>query len=279
MEILKTELNIGLETTVRILQVSDSHMSACDERDSAKALEKSAKKTRGFLDLSGGIKQEDNFLEALKLSEDCDALVFTGDVIDCPSDANIEFLESTLEGRKYLYTFGNHDYYTYDSDCGKAEDRDSFLDQFLRFIPGDPTMDSMEVGGLNLVALDDSLAQFSEMQLAFLKAELEKGLPTLLFLHLPFYSDSFADESWKWWESVMSVGAPLEVLEKYGETDPKMKASETTKAVMKLIEESSCVKAIFASHLHFKDETEVLGKPQFINEPCFMGSVREIIVK
>lgn len=279
MDILRTEISIGLAEPIRLLQVSDCHISACDLRDSAKAQEKSSKKTRGFLEQAGSVKQEDRFAEALKLSEECDCLVFTGDVIDCPSDVNIEFLEHSLEGRKYLYTFGNHDYYSYDSDCGCSEDRDKFLDQFLRFLPGDPTMDSMVIGGVNLVALDDSLAQFSEMQLAFLKAELKKGLPTLLFLHLPVYSDSFAARAVEWWESVMSVGAPAEVLERFGETDPRMPPTETTKEVLKLIEENPEIKAIFASHLHFKDECTVLGKPQYITEPCYMGSVREIVIK
>ncbi|MCR4724489.1 MAG: metallophosphoesterase [Clostridia bacterium] len=279
MNILKTELNLGLQEPLRILQVSDCHLSGCCEADSERAREKSKKKTADFRREAGGIAQEDRFAEALKLAEDCDALVLTGDIADSPSPANLQTLESMLEGHHYLYTFGNHDYYTYDSDSGKAEDRERFLDEFLRFLPCDPTMDAMEVGGVNLVTLDDSLAQFSGLQLEFLKSQIAKGLPILLFLHLPIYSPSFAPQAYDWWDSSMSVGTPAEVLEAHNETDPKMPAQPATLAVLELIREEPLIRAVFASHLHFADEAEVLGKPQFVSEPCYLGSVREIVIK
>ena len=47
-------------------------------------------------------------------------------------------------------------------------------------------------------------------------------------------------------------------------------------AVLELIETEPLIKAVFASHLHFCDEAEAFGKPQFVNEPCYLGSVREI---
>ena len=279
MDILKTELNIGLAQHVRILQVSDSHLSACCEEDSEKAKAKSKKKTAAFRKEAGGVTQEERFAKALELAEDCDALVMTGDIADSPSPANLHVLAGMLEGRRYLYTFGNHDYYTYDSDSGKAEDRERFLDEFLRFLPCDPTMNAMETGGVNLITLDDSLAQFSELQLEFLKSEIAKGLPILLFLHLPIYSPTFVPQAYEWWDSSMCVGTPQEVLDEHGETDPKMPAQPATLAVLELIRTEPLIKAVFASHLHFKDEAEVLGKPQFVNEPCYMGSVREIVVK
>ncbi|MCR4724443.1 MAG: metallophosphoesterase [Clostridia bacterium] len=279
MDILKTELELGLPQPVRILQVCDCHLSGCCEADSEKAKAKSKKKTAGFLREAGGVPQEQRLKEALDLSEACDALVFTGDVADSPSYANLELLASMLEGRRYLYTFGNHDYYSYDSDSGNEVDRERYLDDFLRFLPCDPTMDAMEVGGVDLVALDDSLAQFSELQLEFLKAEIHRGLPILLFLHLPLYSPTFVPQAYEWWDSSMCVGTPPEVLAAHGETDPKMPAKEATKAVLELIRTEPLVKAVFASHLHFADEAEILGKPQFVNKPCYLGGVREIIVK
>ena len=279
MDILRNELQIGLTQPLRILQVSDVHLSGCCEEDSEKSKAKSRGKTAAFLEESGGVPQEQRLKEALELAEDCDALIFTGDIADSPSRANLELLESMLEGRKYLYTFGNHDYYSYDSDCGCAEDRDLFLDEFLRFLPCDPTMDAMQIGGVNFVALDDSLAQFSWLQLGFLKAEIEKGLPILLFLHLPVYSPSFVPKAYEWWDSSMCVGTPPEVLAAHGETDPKMPADEATQAMLELIRTEPLIKAIFASHLHFADEAEVQGKPQFVNEPCCLGSVREIVLR
>ncbi len=140
-------------------------------------------------------------------------------------------------------------------------------------------MDSMQVGGVNLVALDDSLAQFSKLQLEFLRSEIRRGLPILLFLHLPVYSPTFVPKAYEWWDSSMCVGTPLEVLAAHGETDPKMPAEEATQAMLELICTKPLIKAIFASHLHFADESTVLGKPQFVNEPCYLGSVREIVLR
>lgn len=279
MDILKSQLDLGLVQPIRILQVSDCHLSGCCEEDSEKAKAKSKKKTAEFLKETGGVTQEQRLKEALDLSAEYDALVFTGDIADSPSRANLELLASMLEGRRYLYTFGNHDYYTYDSDCGNADDREHFLDDFLRFLPCDPTMDSLQVGGVNLVALDDSLAQFSALQLEFLKAEAAKGSPILLFLHLPVYSPTFVPQAYEWWDSSMCVGTPADVLVAHGETDPKMRAEAETLLMLDYIREEPLIKAIFASHLHFSDEANVLGKPQFVNKPCYLGSAREILIK
>ena len=279
MDILKSQLDLGLVQPIRILQVSDCHLSGCCEEDSEKAKAKSKKKTAEFLKETGGVTQEQRLKEALDLSAEYDALALTGDIADSPSRANLELLASMLEGRRYLYTFGNHDYYTYDSDSGNADDRERFLDDFLRFLPCDPTMDSLQVGGVNLVALDDSLAQFSALQLEFLKAEAAKGLPILLFLHLPVYSPTFVPQAYEWWDSSMCVGTPADVLAAHGETDPKMRAEVETLLMLDYIREEPLIKAIFASHLHFSDEAEVLGKPQFVNKPCYLGSAREILIK
>ena len=279
MDILKSQLYLGLVQPIRILQVSDCHLSGCCEEDSEKAKAKSKKKTAEFLKETGGVTQEQRLKEALDLSAEYDALVFTGDITDSPSRANLELLASMLEGRRYLYTFGNHDYYTYDSDSGNADDRERFLDDFLRFLPCDPTMDSLQVGGVNLVALDDSLAQFSVLQLEFLKAESAKGLPLLLFLHLPVHSPTFVPQAYEWWDSSMCVGTPADVLAAHGETDPKMRAEAETLLMLDYIREEPLIKAIFASHLHFSDEANVLGKPQFVNKPCYLGSAREILIK
>lgn len=279
MDILKSQLDLGLVQPIRILQVSDCHLSGCCEEDSEKAKAKSKKKTAEFLKETGGVTQEQRLKEALDLSAEYDALVLTGDIADSPSRANLELLASMLEGRRYLYTFGNHDYYTYDSDSGNADDRERFLDDFLRFLPCDPTMDSLQVGGVNLVALDDSLAQFSALQLEFLKAEAAKGLPILLFLHLPLYSPTFVPQAYEWWDSSMCVGTPADVLAAHGETDPKMRAEAETLLMLDYIREEPLIKAIFASHLHFSDESNVLGKPQFVNKPCYLGSAREILIK
>ena len=279
MDILKSQLDLGLVQPIRILQVSDCHLSGCCEEDSEKAKAKSKKKTAEFLKETGGVTQEQRLKEALDLSAEYDALVLTGDIADSPSRANLELLASMLEGRRYLYTFGNHDYYTYDSNSGNADDRERFLDDFLRFLPCDPTMDSLQVGGVNLVALDDSLAQFSALQLEFLKAEAAKGLPILLFLHLPVYSPTFVPQAYEWWDSSMCVGTPADVLAAHGETDPKMRAEAETLLMLDYIREEPLIKAIFASHLHFSDEANVLGKPQFVNKPCYLGSAREILIK
>ena len=279
MDILKSQLDLGLVQPVRILQVSDCHLSGCCEEDSEKAKAKSKKKTAEFLKETGGVTQEQRLKEALDLSAEYDALALTGDIADSPSRANLELLASMLEGRRYLYTLGNHDYYTYDSDSGNADDRERFLDDFLRFLPCDPTMDSLQVGGVNLVALDDSLAQFSALQLEFLKAEAAKGLPILLFLHLPVYSPTFVPQAYEWWDSSMCVGTPADVLAAHGETDPKMRAEAETLLMLDYIREEPLIKAVFASHLHFSDEANVLGKPQFVNKPCYLGSAREILVK
>jgi hypothetical protein len=41
------------------------------------------------------------------------------------------------------------------------------------------------MGGINFIAIDDSTYQVSESQLAFYRAEIARGLPTILLMHIP----------------------------------------------------------------------------------------------
>ena len=43
------------------------------------------------------------------------------------------------------------------------------------------------IGGVNIVVMDDSYYQISEGQIDMIKAEVAKGYPIILCMHIPFF--------------------------------------------------------------------------------------------
>jgi len=116
----KTVIRVeGLEGRVRALHISDAHMGPIDERDEAE-LEHCRGHGERFharhenRDSQGGIiPQEEAFRHMLARAaeEQADLLALTGDIVDFPAQANIEYAQQQIAdiGVPALYTAGNHD--------------------------------------------------------------------------------------------------------------------------------------------------------------------------
>ena len=275
----KIIINIGLGKPIKILQVTDCHLAYTDERDTPKAREKCARKYKNFLAENGGIDLRQRFRDILRLMDHYAATVFTGDIIDCPSPLNLEILEEELAGKDFLYACGNHDCYVYDLDSGTRKGQLEYLPALCTAIGRDATFDSKEVGGVNLVAMDDAFYNFTDEQKTKLLQEIKKQLPILIFLHAPLYHPDIASPSWQRWESLMMTGCPKDVIAFYGETDPQMQATQTTRDVLDIIGNEPLIKAVFAAHTHFKHEGIAhCGKMQYVAESAYLGHLTEIEV-
>lgn len=279
MNIQTIQLNAGIRKPIRILQVADCHLAYTDHRDSAKAREKCERKYKGFLSENGGVDLRERFKEILQLSDSYDALVFCGDIIDCPSPLNLEILEEDLAGMDFLYACGNHDCYVYDLDSGTRKGQLEYLPALCRAIHRDAAFDSKEVGGINLISMDDAFYNFTEIQKAKLLLEIQKGLPILLFMHAPLYHPDIALPSWQRWESLMMTGCPKNVIDRYGETDPQIQATSLTMEVLDIIGNEPLIQAVFAAHTHFGHRGIAhCGKIQYVAECAYLGHLTEIVV-
>lgn len=181
---------LGLEKPVRLVFAGDTHFGFHDSRDAAYAgnyarMAKYAPKKEPF----------EQMLAALSRTPP-DALVLLGDNISFPTLANVEYLKGALDrsGLDYLYVAGNHDWH-FEGDVGSdLEQRSRWIEKRLKglYRGNNPLMYSRLIGGVRVVMIDNSAYHVTPEQLAFWRAELAKGDPVILAMHIPFWQPGYS---------------------------------------------------------------------------------------
>lgn len=282
LNIVKTELNLGLEKEVRLLHVTDSHICRAYDTEDAD-LCAMAKSRKAFFD--GGIegKTERLYEQACKYAKENGlTMVHTGDLIDFISEANLDYIEHAFDGIDCLYASGNHDFCHY---VGRAKEdllyKRENMKKIAPRIKDNMIFSSKDVGGVNLVALDDSYYRITDGQIDMLRAEAAKGMPILLFMHVPFYVPEYAEFFLKNNGCSYMLNTPREILERFSENRFfAMAPDEQTIRAVDYIMNEPAIKAFFVGHNHENGE-EMLsnGVMQYITGATYKGYVREIIIR
>ena len=255
-------LHIGLEKTVHILQISDVHLSLADDIDGEDLKEHAARRRMTFFN-EGGAPERDPvgyFQDAMEYSKKFDCTVITGDVLDFTSHANCEMAKKILSGRDYMFCAGNHEF------CPKVGTPDSFkrkeemLDEIQAIFRGNMVFESRIVGGVNIISIDNGYYTWTEEQLNKLKFEVARGLPCLLFCHVPLSVENMRHDP-----SHHDLGVSQE-------------CKEFILSVNDYIINEPMIKAVFSGHRH-QSGIEILGeKTGYINGALFKGIVGEITI-
>ena len=186
MKLEKSTINIGLDKPVKLLHVTDSHLTLTDERDD--------ERKRALSGRMGEGTAEYLYEQIEYAKENCDLLVHTGDLMDFVSAANVDFARKILTDDKIFFIAGNHDYSQY---VGEAwEDKAYRMNSYMAmgYGLGVPMFfNSRTVGGVNIVGIDNSYYLFEEWQIWRLKREIEKGFPVILVFHDPLFEQSIYD--------------------------------------------------------------------------------------
>ncbi len=193
MSISYAIVNIGLEHPFSVLHISDTHLSAAYEGENEKKQQLREQRTTTF-----GGRQEEALRDALAWAKQhVDYIVHTGDLIDWQSEANFDLVRKYF-GEGMLGTMGNHEF-TPDmwlSDP-KEEKTEAFKDltrsKLQEVYPFDISFQSQVVHGVNFITLDDVYGYVTAHQLSRFKEEAKKGLPMVLCMHVPFFTDNI------WW--------------------------------------------------------------------------------
>lgn len=120
-----------------------------------------------------------------------DLVLLTGDIVNYPHNASVRLVRRLLATRStpVLYTPGNHDWLVEGLQRGREEQR-SLGRRLLRPLGYRGDCFAVQLrrsrSALNVVLLDNSLLEVSEAQLACLRRELQRGLPAILAVHVPF---------------------------------------------------------------------------------------------
>lgn len=256
------KLHLGLEKPVRILQISDVHLSLADDVDGEDMKIHAAKRRKTFFD-EGGYPERDPvgyFEDAMEYSKNFDCTVITGDVLDFTSHANCEMAKKLLAGKDYMFSAGNHEF------CPKVGIPDSFerkektLSDIQSIFNRDIVFDSRIVGGVNVIAMDNSCFVWTEQQLERLKLEVSRGLPCIILCHVPLTDPHMRHEP------------------SHRDLKPTDEVIEFTRGVTEYIVDEPSIKAVFSGHYHGNYTEELGEKTGYILGGLFSGTVGEIII-
>lgn len=255
-------LHIGLKKPVRILQVTDVHLSLADDVDGDDMKSHAMCRRKTFVEEANYPERDPvGYLQdAMEYAKKFDCTVITGDVLDFTSHANRETAKKLLAGKDYLFCAGNHEF------CPKVGVPDSFerkermLDEIQSLFRGNMVFESRVVGGVNLIAMDNSYFIWTEDQFEKLQTEVARGLPCILFCHTPLTWKNMRHEP-----SHHDLPVSDEVI-------------AFTRKVTQYIIDEPAIKAVFSGHLHMNGTEQLGEKTGYILGGLFKGIVGEILI-
>lgn len=274
LNILKTKLNIGIEKPIKILHVTDTHISKDDPTGWGR---------EELFDVRYDGSNEDYCAEIKQYVKDNNILILhTGDFIDFFSDGNFEFTDEFFSDIDYVYAAGNHDFCHF---LGKAAEDYGYkwtqISQIAPHIKSNLYFDSRIVNGVNIVTIDNSYYLFTDGQLELLRAEIAKGYPIIIGVHVPIYNFEQA-------KSILEAGnpcaymcgAPEELLATYPEDRRIQQTPDApTLTMIEYIKSQPLIKAVIAGHTHKNFEENLTEKlPQYTTDGSFRGYAREITI-
>jgi predicted phosphodiesterase len=262
----------GLREPLRILQLTDLHLCECDERNAAE-MEAVAIRKSYFSEAVAHLE------EALEWGRTApfDLLVITGDMVDSPTEANLDYLATQLQKleKPWVMTFGNHDWSDLRDDLwqrfSKLEIRAQWWQRFSNLFHQPFEIMSMRLNGVRLVFIDNSDYQITAAQLEATRQALEGDEDCLFFMHIPMSNESLRPKTIQVWkESILMADQDL-----VGEFAPNL----WTLQFCRLMATHPRARAIFSGHVHF-DHRDAFGEKsyQFVTEACYKGGRRLIEV-
>ena len=263
MKIIKDEFVIGATEPFKILQISDLHLNFASLFDEKRIRKLASKRKKVY-------SHSKNVLEAASgLSKKLNAPIFnTGDMNDFISRKNLRYIKKFTDNNDCFFVCGNHDFRPMggtEYDCENS--RVQTFDRVQALYKNDIMFSTRVINGINFVGMDDVYYRFSQENFDKLKAEVAKGLPIVLLIHIPFYTEdlfySRVDEKRKF-ASLTAV--PDEMMTEY---PPKrfeqQKTDALTQEVFDYVKKCDTIKLILAGHTHKRFETIIDGRlPQWV---------------
>ena len=282
LQIIKTEFHIGLQTPVRLLHVTDSHICLANEADAAYDPELiDHAKQRG--DAFGGEEQVESYFEQAMdyARREGITMLHTGDLYDCMTEANFAYMEKALASVDSIYAAGNHDFCHF---VGRAIEDYQYKWENLRrvqpHVKQNLYFDSRIIGGVNIVTLDDGYYLFSKGQEEMLRAEAAKGYPIVLCMHVPLYTPKLAELILEHNPCAYVTGAPREMYTKYpNDRRLQQNPDRATLEMIEYIKSEPMIRLIVAGHVHRNFEEPLdNGVMQICTEGGYHGYARELIL-
>ena len=259
----------GLKDEYTFLFITDAHVVIQDEK-APEQERQYAEERYGMFHNEEGVYSAQQFPAWIAYANEMevDAVLLGGDIIDSPSDANTEWLKKQLEQLEmpYLYVLGNHDWtypWEYMSDYGK----ENFLPKLAPMMQGHTELQSMEVGELLIVGVDNSTNQVNPNALPGYEELLKQDKPVIVLNHLPYAARTLMPKAVAAWNSPTVIG---------NDNEGGIWPDEYSSRFMELTyAEESPVVLVLAGHTHLYDDgviSEERQLRQIVGDAAYKGN-------
>ena len=248
-------ISAGATAPFSILHISDTHFTEAYAHEPDVKQELKRVRTECF----GGF-QEQALCDSLAWAkEHVDYVLHTGDLIDWQSEANYDLVRKYY-GDMALGAVGNHEYSPSMWLSGEKETKDAAwraksAAALSSAYPFDISFRAQVVNGVNFVMVDDVFGAVTARQVERFAAEVKKGLPIVLYMHVPFYTPEIWLAHVKFWRGgedgkqggrfrYRAAPAP-------GEEYKVQLEDPVTRDFIRYLKSEKLLKGILAGHLHF----------------------------
>lgn len=259
----------GLKKSYTFLHVTDLHACACEGVEPADRLSYCKARESGFASPEMTSAARLPYLFAYGTRIGADMMFLTGDIIDFPSDANLNLLKSCIKDSRVptMYITGNHDWSFFDN-YNSTYARETYLPQLADISGGNTAFHYVEYEDLIIAALDNAMDEVPGTALNGLR-ELCKGTkPIILLMHIPMTAETLTQPTKNVWGRDICMG-PGGV--GYWE--------ETVYGLYQLVAvQDTPIVAVVTGHVHFSHE-DILpnGVPQIVTGTASQGGLCRVI--
>ena len=275
-------IHIGIEKPFSLLHVSDTHLTAAYPEESENKRKLSDWRTNGCF----GGRQEESLRDTLAWAKaNCDFVLHTGDLIDFQSRANYDLVKKYFGDGFMTGCMGNHEFSPemWLSDPKESRDevfKDRTRKELAKVYPFDLSFHSKIVNGVNFVMLDDVYGYVTAAQVAKFKAEVAKGLPIILCMHVPFFTDGIVRCSAKFWSAPRKYDAAARLGWYETDADCRIQREDTvTRDFIAYLKSEKLLRGILSGHLHLAYEERFSPTAvQYVAPGNYLFAAREVMV-
>jgi len=243
-------IDAGATKPFSVLHVSDTHLTSAYPNESLNKQRLALWRTRTF-----GGRQEEALRDSLAWAkENVDFVLHTGDLVDWQSEDNFDQARAALEAID-LASVGNHEYtpemWMSEPKCTNDEAYKALTGGELKkgFGDRDLSFSAKTLNGVTFVTVDDVYGTVTDVQVERFRAEAKKGLPIILCMHVPFYTDHIWTAHEVFWKRSGGKYTTAAVPEARGDYAAQLR-DKTTQDFISYLKTEPLLKGILAGHLH-----------------------------
>jgi len=249
MSVSYARIDAGATKPFSLFHISDTHLTAAYPAEGLTKQRLAQKRTQTF-----GGRQEEALRDSLAWAKaHSDFLLHTGDLLDWQSVNNFDLAWPTLEAAD-LAAIGNHEYSPdmwmdkpacTNDEAFKALTRGKLQKFYDRH---DVSFAAKTLDGVNFITLDDVYGTVTSEQVERFRAEVKKGLPIVLCMHVPFFTESLWMMTRAYWSDWKFD--PAKAPDASGDYARQL-ADRTTAGFIAYLKTEPLLKGILSGHLHF----------------------------